>query len=277
MLQRLRTLHYLVQRIGRNLLPAPIALLGRKIFRLSPGAETTLPQQIAGYYQEQLEQTGRSLAGQRILLFGFGGHFGVACRLLEAGARPVFLFDKFAELSQRLNARLLPEYESYLQRVGAEIRPNPEKISLLRLGPGAELMDFPETDVVFSLSVLEHVDDVAGWTERLAACTAPGGLHLHFVDLRDHFFDTPFEMLCYSDEVWSRWLDPRSHLNRYRLGDYARIFRRYFQAVEIEIMERDRSAFERARPRIRQEFLTGDVETDSATSIRIHARSPFRQ
>ncbi|MDX1436944.1 MAG: methyltransferase domain-containing protein, partial [Anaerolineales bacterium] len=129
-------------------------------------------------------------------------------------------------------------------------------------------------DLVVSSSVYEHLDDVDGVTHALAAVTAPGGLHIHFVDLRDHFFKYPFEMLTYSDSAWKHWLNPSSNHNRFRFNDYKQVFERWFDDVEFTVLSREPEAFAQARPRIRPEFLTGDPAIDSVTSIRVLARRP---
>ena len=69
-----------------------------------------------------------------------------------------------------------------------------------------------------------------GITHALAGLTAAGGLNIHFVDLRDHFFRYPFEMLHYSEAAWRRWLNPTSNHNRYRVWDYRRVFEAAFRA-----------------------------------------------
>jgi len=47
-------------------------------------------------------------------------------------------------------------------------------------------------DVHFSNSVLEHVDDIGLYFDRLAACAAPGGQGFHIVDFCDHrHYDDP--------------------------------------------------------------------------------------
>ena len=83
-------------------------------------------------------------------------------------------------------------------------------------------------DLVLSTSVYEHLDDVDGITQALAKLTAPDGAQLHFVDLRDHYFKYPFEMLKFSEAVWRNFLNPTSNLNRFRLPDYRRIFEKLF-------------------------------------------------
>ena len=274
--EHLRQAQYLAQRIGRNLLPGPVARWARRLARLSPGGETTAPQEIAEYYRDTLEEEmGFALDGKKVLLFGFGGHLGVACRLLRMGAAHVYLYDKFATFDHRLNARLLPEFEEYLARESEAVRPRPKWLTHLRPTSDEAAPTFPEVDAVLSLTVLEHVDDPPLWIDRLAAATAGSGVHLHHVDLRDHLFATPFEMLCYRESTWRRWLNPRrSNLNRWRLRDHESLFRRLFEHVEVVVKEREPEAFDRTRARIRPEFLTGNREVDSATAIQIRARWP---
>jgi hypothetical protein len=118
------------------------------------------------------------------------------------------------------------------------------------------------------------VDDVEAAARALASWTKTTGLQVHFVDLRDHYFKYPFEMLTYSKRDWYRWLNPTSNHNRLRLWDYRRIFDSHFGSVEIQILARDTVAFEVARNRIRPEFLSGDVMDDSITLIMILASRP---
>jgi hypothetical protein len=108
--------------------------------------------------------------------------------------------------------------------------------------------------------VYEHLDDVEGITRALAALTRAQGLHIHFIDLRDHFFKYPFEMLHYSKAAWYGWLNPSSNHNRYRVWDYRRAFEASFQDVELAVLERDEAGFRAALPRIRPEFVTKSGE-----------------
>jgi hypothetical protein len=125
--------------------------------------------------------------------------------------------------------------------------------------------------------VYEHLDDVNGITRALANVTAPLGIHLHFVDLRDHYFKYPFEMLTYSDRIWKWFLNPTSNLNRLRLPDYRRTFEDSFQSVQIEVLERLDKEFQEVRARICPEFKTGDSSVDSVTQIQVLAGEPLRR
>ncbi|MCL4531119.1 MAG: methyltransferase domain-containing protein [Chloroflexi bacterium] len=270
-------LPYLVPRVVRHFMPEGLTrfLLLRSII-IRPGLETTAPQTAANRYNEILKSRGDSLKDKRVLVFGYGGRFDLGIGLLEAGAEHVVLCDKYAPPDDAHNAMLLSKYDSVLFLDGGRTRPRPERMTLLQ----ADIRDirsspeFPPVDLVVSSSVYEHLDDVDGITRSLASLTKPGGLHIHYVDLRDHFFKYPFEMLSYSETIWRSWLNPTSNHNRFRLWDYRRAFEKYFEKIEIQILERDETAFEKARPRIRSEFVSGNLQDDSVTLILVIASRP---
>jgi hypothetical protein len=82
-------------------------------------------------------------------------------------------------------------------------------------------------------------------------------------------------MLAYSESVWRNLLNPTSNLNRYRLPSYKRIFEKYFSQVKISVLARQENEFKQASPRIRPEFLTGDLSVDSTTLIQIFGEVPI--
>ena len=242
------------------------------------GLETSQPAAAVSRYLDVLKTRNASLEGKRVLLFGYGGRFDVGVGLLEAGAAHVVLCEKDAPSDDPHNASLLPQYERYIQIQAGRPRPRPECMTLLQgdvrdVRPSDAL---PACDLVFSNSVYEHIGDVDGITRALAALTKPDGLHIHYVDLRDHFFKYPFEMLSYSDGVWRNWLNPTSNHNRYRIWNYRAVFEKYFAKVDITVRERDVAEFQAAKGRIRPEFLSGDAEADSVTLIVVEASRPRR-
>lgn len=268
---------YLLPRLVRHFMPEGLTrfLLLRSII-IRPGLETTAPGTAVSRYTEILARRGASLRGKRVLVFGYGGRFDLGLGLLEAGALQVVLCDKYAPPDDSHNATLLPKYGSYLLTEHGVARPRPERMTLLEadirgVHPSS---DFSRFDLVVSSSVYEHLEDVDGITQALAALTRPDGVHLHFVDLRDHFFKYPFEMLAYSESTWRHWLNPSSNHNRFRLWDYRRVFEKYFAKVEIQILERDPAAFEKARPRLQPQFVSGNLTDDSVTLILVLASGP---
>lgn len=270
-------LRYLLPRLARHFMPEKFTrflLLHSIIIRA--GLETSDPQAAVSRYVDLLNGRRQTFDGKRVLVFGYGGRFDVGAALIEAGARHVVLCDKFAPPDDPHNAALLQKYPAHLFLDEGRPRPRPERMTLLQadIREVRASADLPPFDIVISSSVYEHLDDVDGITRALATLTKPDGLHIHYVDLRDHYFKYPFEMLHYSEKVWFGWLNPTSNHNRFRVRDYRRVFEKYFADVKIEVLERDEAAFEKARPRIRPEFLSGDLQEDSVTLILVVASRP---
>ena len=271
-------LRYLTLRLIRHFLPESITrLLLRRGWIIRPGLETLDPSGAVARYREALAERGGSFDGKRVLVFGYGGNFAIGAELLNAGARHVTLLDRFAPPDNRKNAQLLAPYPEYFRVENGVVRTVPEFITLIHDDLKNVLSSGIETfDLVVSTSVFEHLDDVPGLTAALAALTQPDGAHIHFVDLRDHYFKLPFEMLKFSESVWKNWLNPTSNLNRYRLRDYRRVFESLFADVDVRVLARDPETFAKARPQIRAEFLAGDEKHDTVTLIRVTARRPKR-
>jgi hypothetical protein len=241
--------------------------------------ESSDPVAATKRYLETLSEGGMSISGQRVLVFGYGGRFAVGVELLKHGAEHVILCDHFVLLDRERNLQLFPQYAEYLVMDGDEVKPHPQFITLLHgdIRESSLSNQIQPVDFVLSTSVYEHLDDAAGITHALAALTEPMGAHLHFIDLQDHYFKYPFEMLTFSERVWKLFLNPTSNLNRLRFRDYRKIFDDSFYDVDIRVLGRREAEFEKARPRIRPEFLTGDLSVDAITSIQILARHPRSQ
>ena len=267
-------IRYLLLRLVRHFMPEGIArFLLKQRWIIRPGLESSDPLAAVDQYIKVLAQYGKSIKDQRILVFGYGGRFAVGVELLRQGASHVVLCDHFVLLDQERNLELLPKYNDYLQVVNGEVMPRPEQITLLHgdIRDTKLQAEILAVDLVLSTSVYEHLDDVDGITHALAKLTAPQGAHVHFVDLRDHYFKFPFEMLSYSEYVWRNFLNPTSNLNRFRLTNYREVFNANFQKVDIVVLDRLESDFQVARSRIRPEFLTGDEAEDSVALIYILA------
>ena len=270
-------LAYLLPRVARHFLPEnTVRFLLRRRLIIRPGLETRIPQDAVARYQEALAAYGVSFSGRRVMIFGYGGSFGIGCALLRAGASHVVLCDKYARPDPEANRALLAEYGDYLVVQGDQVLPRSEWMTLLPadIREVAAQGSLAPVDAVLSSSVYEHLDDVEGITRALAALTAPEGFHLHYIDLRDHFFKYPFEMLCYSSRVWYGWLNPTSNHNRYRLWNYQAAFESCFGQVDLAVLDRDEAALQKTRSRIRPEFLSGDMQMDAVTRVRAFAAKP---
>lgn len=266
-------LRYLILRLIRHFLPESITrFLLRRGLIIRPGLETREPASAVTRYRDALIVRGSTLMGKRVLVFGYGGNFAVGAELLRAGVRHVVLLDRFAPPDDRRNRELVRSYPDYFSLRGEQVATNEAFITLIH--DDVKNVRVEKFDLVLSSSVYEHLDDVDGLTQALAALTAPSGVHIHYVDLRDHYFKLPFEMLKFSGKTWKNWLNPTSNLNRFRLRDYQRVFDKYFSKAEINILAREPEAFVSARSQIRPEFLTGDEAHDTVTLIEVVASQP---
>jgi hypothetical protein len=265
---------YVFPRLIRHFLPEKLtrALLLRGLI-IRPGLETRAPEEAAARYERDLQSAGFDIKGKHILVFGYGGRFALACNLLKLGADHITLCEYAAHPDEKANAELLPEYEKYLTHSFGKTIPNEDWISLVQ-GDIRELAADPriqKADIVCSTSVFEHLSDPPGILTALAGITAENGIHLHYVDLRDHFFKYPFEMLTYPENTWKNWLNPTSNLNRWRLQTYKNLFQEHFAQVDIHVLEHNIPAWNEIVDRVRPEFKTGDVQMDAVAQIRIIA------
>lgn len=164
---------------------------------------------VAGGYRQALAAQGVSLAGQQVLELGPGPSLGPAVCLAAAGA-VVTAADLYPA---QWNPSYHPAFYESLRAQLAGQWPDADPSVVTRLldaggfdastvrliCAGAEDLDALEDahfTVVLSNAVLEHVRDVPRGLEQLARVTAPGGLHLHQIDFRDHRnFDRPLEYL----------------------------------------------------------------------------------
>jgi hypothetical protein len=270
-------INYLILRLFRHFMPETMArFLLKRRWIIRPGLESSNPAAAVDQYVSGLKSHGRSIAGKRVLVFGYGGRFSVGVELLKQGAAHVVLCDHFVLLDRERNLELLPEYSDFLFMDDNQVKPRPEYITLLHgdICDTAIQNQISQVDLVLSISVFEHLDGVDAITRALAALTSPTGAQLHYVDLRDHYFKYPFEMLAYSSGVWKNLLNPTSNLNRLRLWDYRRIFETYFNKVNILVYASQNVEFEAARKRIRPEYISGDSAEDAATLICVYVESP---
>jgi len=224
-----------------------------------------------------LSERGRSFSGKRVLVFGYGGRFDIGFGLLKEGAAHVTLCDKYARPDEAHNQRMFAAEEEYFAAESKGLRPRAKWMTLLEadIREARLSSEIEPVDTVLSSSVYEHLDDVEGITRALAELTKPDGIQIHFVDLRDHFFKYPFEMLRFSERTWRSWLNPSSNHNRYRLWDYRRVFKSCFGQVEIEVLAREAEAFHRLKPYARPEFVSGNLDEDTVTLIRVIATRPL--
>jgi hypothetical protein len=269
---------YLIPRLVRHFLPEKLVrtLLLRSLI-IRPGLETSDPLAAVQRYVDVLAERGLSLQGKRVLVFGYGGRFDIGLGLLKEGAAHVILCDKYARPDEVHNRQRFAAEGKYFVVESQGVRPRPEWMTLLEsdIRSIQSSKGLAPMDIVLSSSVYEHLNDVEGITHALAGVTTPDGIQIHYIDLRDHFFKYPFEMLRFSERTWRNWLNPSSNHNRYRLWDYRRAFETCFERVEIEILSHEPEAFRKLAPHIRPEFISGNPSEDAVTLIRVITSKPL--
>ncbi len=267
-------LAYVLPRFVRHILSDDLVkFMLEKRFILKPGLETSNPQAAVANYMKNLAKYQVDIRGKRILVFGYGGRFDVGCGLLINGAKQVILLDRFSRPDPSLNKLLLGTYPQYVTIQNGFVVPSGEELVLVEgnilLKEVQEKIE--KVDVILSNSVYEHISQVEEITRILAKLLTPQGISFHTIDLRDHYFKYPFEMLTFSEKTWVRWLNPTSNHNRYRYRDYEKIFGSCFEDSQIKILERLPEEFLKAKPHILPEFLTGDPEIDNVSIISVFA------
>jgi hypothetical protein len=215
------------------------------------------------------------LEGKQVFVLGYGGFFGLGVELLRRGARHVVLCDPYAQEDQRANLLLADGAAPFLRREGNSVSADPRWLTVFHGSAAAygETIQ-PRPDLILSSSVCEHLQDPLGTLATLRRLMGEHGAQLHIVDVRDHFFRYPFEMYCHSEWVWTRILEPRSHLNRLRPWQWEALFRQQFQSVQLRVLDSDVVRFRREKSRIRSEFLSGDEGLDAANKIALWASAP---
>ncbi len=177
---------------------------------------------VATGYRNALAACGVSLSGQQVLELGPGPSLGPAVCLAAVGAtvtaadlypaqwdpnyHPAF----YEALRPRLAAAWPDADTRVITRLLAKGAFDASTVELVAAGAeGLDVFAAGRFTIVLSNAVLEHVADVPRGLEQLARVTAPGGLHLHQVDFRDHRnFARPLEYLTVASAEFKRIFIP---------------------------------------------------------------------
>ncbi len=265
---------YYILRIIRRIIPNFIVrfLLNNEII-IRPGLETSDPDSAAKKYIESMREIGVDIKNKRVLIFGYGGSFGVGAKLLDQGASHVILADKFAKPNNHLNNLVVNQHPQFFIESEGKKVPDPKVFTLWH----DDIVDFPEelgnVDVVLSSSVFEHVSNPEELLISLSQLSSPGAAHIHYIDLRDHYFKYPFAMLTFSDDVWKRYLNPPSNLNRMRSWNYVNLFKSIYAETTLKVLDQNRTRFDQVKDFVQPQFLSNDDQDNSVCSILITAKT----
>jgi hypothetical protein len=265
---------YWIYRLLRRITPQAIVdwMMDRDIYG-SSGGDTRTPGRSVERIIDICLKHAFSLEGKTVCVVGYGGGFAIGLHLLEQGVRNIILQDPFAPLRTTRHRRLPADRMSlYFEENNGQWVPKPDYVKVVREHLSQYARRHQESiHLVWSSSVLEHVSDVSDIVAACARLTRIGGLNIHNIDLRDHYFKYPFEMLCYSELTWKRWLNPSNNLNRWRAWQFEKVFGEYFSSVTINKTTPLPDEFKAVKHRIRSEFLSGDDLVDHTGKIIVEA------
>ena len=92
---------YVAARILRRFLPLSVThFMMRHRILIKPGMESHDPKAAVDRYIKAMEKSGITMAGKRVMDFGYGGYFGTGVELLRKGAAHVVLCDPFATMDE---------------------------------------------------------------------------------------------------------------------------------------------------------------------------------
>jgi hypothetical protein len=259
-------LRYLFFRICKRLMPLRLSdFLLRRNIGIAVSMGTTDPATVVREYERELEGIGHRLGETVVMEIGYGGSFGTAVEFLRSGVRHVYLYDALVEPHSRTNRDLVPLSEGILSLRDGEPYPDPERITVLPRDPAQWAFPKIPVDIILSRAVLEHVRDVSSLLGNLGLHPPLSkSIHAHFIDMRDHYFKYPYQMLMYDEGFWQALLCPAEYLNRLRLNKYLHMFRDHFGYCKYRITDSDPACFSRLKRRIKPCFLSGDDVLDAA-------------
>ena len=128
-------------------------------------------------------------------------------------------------------------------------------------------------DLILSVSVLEHLRNPDGVLSECSRILKPGGWMINGVDLRDHYFKYPFEMLKYSENFWNMLTTSSGgsgYQNRWRVSHWKEALDRHGFYTEVVSLENMRDKMLKEKPYFDPKFLNlpdDDLEISFAVLI----------
>lgn len=180
-----------------------------------------------------LEKTGFDPKGRTVLELGPGNSYTLAFNFLLSGAKKTVLVDKYPRRFDTNHQKefLEKEIKFFKKKYNRSLKGiitkagKANKAKILSIKASAEKMRTVKTDssdIIVSISVLEHIKDLEKAFREMHRVLKPGGLMIHKIDLRDHYnFNKPLMFLKYSKKTWENWMTKEgySYTNRLRADD----------------------------------------------------------
>jgi len=279
-------LPYIALRLIRRSLPAGVAyrLLSNDSRNPEAFMETGLK------YLDLLKAHNVNVSGAMVVESGPGTYGPAGLALLNAGAKKVFLQEPFIRNidPDRLARSIRRFWESLGKRVPVKLSweslfkgqgYDPDRVEIQRVPAHQTGCAGNSVDILLSCSVLEHIRDIPTVFREEFRILRPGGALLHLVDLRDHFFRYPFEMLTFSRFVWENILTSpgkgSGYQNRLRSDDYVNMLGDSgFVRCGVTVLAEDAKGYQRVKPGLHGDFRGKDEGVLTATRICLYAEKP---
>ncbi len=203
-----------------------------------------------------------SVEGKVCMELGTGNSPDLAFLMLLSGASRSIMLD--VEPLMKVSFQEGKEYQelvNYLSSMGTDqikfphLPPDLNYVDLNKIATRLEYLNYDgvnlplpdaSVDIIYSKSVLEQVRQPVSLFQELRRISKPGGIHLHILDLRDHFHIKDdytvegnwLEFLQYDEQTWERkCVQNHAWCNRLRLQSWYEIVQSAgFEIIQEEII-----------------------------------------
>ncbi|OGS37216.1 MAG: hypothetical protein A2293_15170 [Elusimicrobia bacterium RIFOXYB2_FULL_49_7] len=254
---------YLSLRLLRRFCPDWLARPLLSNDRLPPSILFNACQQ----YLSLLTEFKIPVAGRSIVELGPGAYNLSALGLLTQGAEKIVFIEPSRhrphpiKLKERLQHfwGLLPEPKTPdFATLWQDIQTHHHRVEYHNAHAEKTGLSPDSVDIILSRSVMEHVRNMPLAFEDQWRILKPGGAFVHFIDLRDHFFRYPFEMLTVPTWLWEKGLTGSGnsgYQNRLRTDDYAQLAKQAgFHAVRFLALSRAPEAYRLIKKHLHPHF-----------------------
>ena len=205
------------------------------------------PRHVVDKYEPCAKKNGFPLNGKIVLEIGPGVTNSTAYELSARGCAQVYAYEPYAKFNLEADKR---QFIGICQRYNT---PQNEICSKVKRVQKLEGVEDGTIDLVFSHSVLEHVNDPEWLLKILYRKLNSHGIMIHQVDYRDHFFKYPYHILLFSKNIWRRWLNP-GDLPGWRLKDHLSMFDETGYDISVDNIREDPVNFEKIRNFISEDY-----------------------
>lgn len=190
-------------------------------YKITSGQSSPIP--IVKKYLKYLLMENLDIKNKNILEIGIGATNGTCYELAYCGANFCYAYEPYVKYNKKLDDKIILEYPKYKNII--------DKVSRIK---GLTTVNYEAIDVVFSNSVLEHVENIEELCQHLKRIMKNNAWMIHMVDYQDHFYRYKFNFYKFSKSAW-RVINPG--LSRLRINDHLKIFKKY--GFEVKILDKE--------------------------------------